>query len=336
MARMDIAIDLGTSFTSIFVSGSGVVLREPSVVAYYDNSKHTARAVGFEAYNMRGRAPEKTKISNPIVDGVINDADAAVSMLSEFIKRILPASYIIKPKIRAIVAVPMGITVDQRKVYEETLMRSGVDEVSMVNSVMLAGIGIELPIASAFGGCVVSIGGGESEFAVLSLCGIVKGNAINIGGDMIDRALLDRITGLYQIKLDLASARSIKEKIVSLIRNDCATTVATGIDIQTKNVGSHRIYGDELYEVSYTYYKNILDATKQSINSCSPAIVDEIKTAGVNIVGGGAKILGLKRFASEILNCRVNIPGDCEYATILGAGKLLSDKDLLDDVLRHA
>ncbi|MDE7464736.1 MAG: rod shape-determining protein, partial [Clostridiales bacterium] len=202
MARMDIAIDLGTSYTSIFVSGNGIVLHEPSVIAYYDTPKRVTRAVGTEAYLMRGKAPEKTKIVSPIVDGAIKDADACAAMLGEFIKKILPQSYVLKPKVHALVGVPTGITVDERKMYEEVLMRAGIDDIAMVNSIMLSGLGVELPVASSFGGFIASIGGGVTEIAVLSLCGIVTGCSINIGGDMIDRTIIDSIHGLYKIKVD--------------------------------------------------------------------------------------------------------------------------------------
>ncbi len=336
MAKMDIAVDLGTSYTSIFVSGNGIVLHEPSVIAYYDNSRRTTRAVGNDAYYMMGKAPDKTKIVRPIVDGSIKDPDACAAMLTEFVKKILPVSYLIKPRIRAVLGVPTGITVDERKMYEEVLMRSGIDEISMVNSIMLSGIGVELPVASSYGGFVVSIGGGVTEIAVLSLCGIVTGCSINIGGDMIDRMILDSIRGLYQLKVDIATVRRIKERILSLIRNDCATLSVSGIDLETKNIRKVTVEADKLYSAVYVYYKNIIDAIESVINSCSPAVAEEIQKSGITVVGGAAKIPGLAAVMSDALELRVKIPQDSEYAAILGAGKLLSDPILLDDILRHA
>ncbi len=336
MARMDIAIDLGTSYTSIFVSGNGIVLHEPSVVAYYDTAKRPTRAVGVEAYYMRGKAPDKTKIVSPVVDGTIKDQDACAAMLGEFVKRVLPQSYIIKPKVHAVVGVPTGITVDERKMYEEVLMRSGVDDISMVNSIMLAGIGMELPVASSYGGFIASIGGGITEMAVLSLCGIVTGCSINIGGDMIDRMLTDSIRGIYRIKVDPVTVRKVKEKTVSLVRNDCETVTVGGIDIVEKTAVRKRLRGDRLYRAAYVYYKNIIDTIASTVNSCTPAVAAEIQESGIHIVGGGAKIPGLAAVVQEKLGLRVKIPQDSEYAAILGAGKLLSDRDLLDDILRHA
>ncbi len=337
MSKMDIALELGTSFTSIYVSGNGIVLHEPSVIAYYDGgTKRSMRAVGDAAYRMIGKAPEKTKTVCPIMDGVIKDQDAATTMLGEFVKKILPASYIIKPKIRAVLGVPTGLTVDERRMYEEVLMGANIDEVSMVNSIMLAAIGCELPVSSDYGGFIVSIGGGVTEIAALSLCGIVTGCSINIGGDMIDRTILDSIRGIYRLKTDRATVRGVKEKIASLIRNDCAAVTISGIDQETKNIRTQTISAEKLYGAVSVYYDNIIDAVESVINSCTPAIAGEIRKNGIYVVGGGANIPGLAELMRERLGVNVKIPRDPQYATVTGAGMLLSDPYLLDDILHHA
>ncbi len=337
MAKMDIALDLGTAFTSIFVSGGGVVLREPSVISYYDNgTKSSMRAVGNDAYAMIGKAPEKTKIVYPIIDGVIKDPDACACMLGEFIKKILPSSYIIKPKIRAVLGVPTGITVSERKMYEEVLITAGIDEIDMVNSVMLAAIGVELPVTSSYGGFIVSIGAGATEIAVLSLCGIVSGCAINIGGDMIDRTLMDSIRGIYKLKTDRPTVRRVKENILSLIRNDCAAMTISGIDLSTKNICTREVRANELYGAVSVYYYNIIDAVASVINSCSPAVASEVKKSGICVVGGGANIPGLALAMKEKLDLRISIPQDPQIATVMGGGMLLNDPYLLEDIIKHA
>lgn len=336
MAKMEIALDLGTSFTSIFVLGNGIVLHEPSVIAYFDDGgKKRMRAVGSEAYYMMGRAPEKTKIVCPIIDGTIKDAEACADMLTEFIGKILPESYVFKPKIRCIVGVPMGVTVADREMYEGVLMRAGIDEITMVSSVLLAAIGTDMPVSSNFGGIITTIGGGATEIAILSLCGIVTGYSINIGGDMIDRALMDRVSGKYKINIGRTVVRSVKEKVCSLIRNDCATTTVSGIDVETKNIRSQAVAAHELYTVVYDYYKNISDAVESVINAGTPTVAAEIQRKGISVVGGGAKIPGLQQMLSKLLRLKVYIPGDAEYATVLGGGKLLSDDDLLYDIISH-
>ncbi len=337
MAKLDIAIDLGTAYTSIFVSGNGIVLREPSVIAYYENGGgRNLRAVGSAAYGMMGKAPEKTKIVCPIIDGVIRDPDGAAAMLTEFIKMILPGSYIIKPKIRAILSVPIGITVDERKMYEEVLMRSMVDEVTMINSVMLAAIGTELPVASEFGGFVASIGAGVSEFAAIGSSGIVTGNSINIGGDMIDRTIADSIRGIYRIKVNPVTVRRVKDNIASLIRNDCATAQIGGIDVETKNVRSQVVSADKLYGAIHVYYENFANAIGNIINASRTAVAEEIQKHGITVVGGGARIPGLSTVLENALEVSVHIPDDPQYAVITGAGMLLSDPYKLEDIITHA
>ena len=337
MAKMEIALDLGTSYTSIFVSGNGIVLHEPSVIAYFDDGgKRRTRAVGTEAYNMMGRAPEKTKTVCPISDGVIKDSEACADMLAEFIGRILPDSYLLKPRISCILGVPTGITVEGREQYEQVLMRAGIDEITMVNSVMLSAIGVDMPVRSNFGGIIVSIGAGATEIAVLSLSGIVRGWALTLGGDMIDRALMDAMSGIYGLNIGRATARSLKEKICSLIRNDCATTSVSGIDAETKNIRSQSVSSDTLYGVVADYYLNIVDAVASVINSCSPSIAAEIQRYGIVLGGGGAKMPGLALLMKNMLKLNVHVPPDAAYASVLGGGRLLSDPDLLDDILSHA
>ncbi|MBD5132234.1 MAG: Hsp70 family protein [Clostridiales bacterium] len=337
MAKMDIALDLGTSFTSIFVSGNGIVLREPSVIAYFDDgSRRRTRAVGAEAYEMMGRAPEKTKIVCPIVDGAIKDADACADMLGEFMKKILPESYVFKPRVNCILGVPIGISVDERRAYEEVLMRAGIDEITMINNVMLAGIGVELPVSSAFGGVVVSIGGGATEVAIISLCGIKSGCGVTIGGDMIDHALMDRISGAYQLGIGRSTARRIKEEVCSLIRNDCAQTTVSGMDMETRNIRTATVSSAELFDVVYEYYKNIIEAVENVLNTCTPTIAAEIQRYGISVVGGGSEMPGLAEVMTKRLGLRVTVSPDARYATVFGGGKLLSDRPLLDDILAHA
>lgn len=333
---MDIALDLGTSFTSIFVSGYGIVLHEPSVIAYFDDGgKRRLRAVGAEAYSMMGRAPEKTKIVCPIIDGMIKDADACAEMLGVFVSRILPESYVIKPSIRCIVGVPLGISVAEREMYERVLRSAGIGNITMVSSIMLAAIGADMNISSGFGGIIASIGGGSTEIAILSLSGIVTGCVMNIGGEMIDSALMDRVSGIYKINVGRAAIRGIKEKVCSLIRNDCANTTVSGIDVETKYIRSQTIGADRLYTVVMDYYKNIVEAIEGVINAGTPTVAAEIQKNGIVLAGGGAKMLGLKTLAKRILRLNVAIPQEAELVTVLGGGKLLSDAELLDEIVAH-
>lgn len=332
MARLDIAIDMGTAYTSIFVSGYGVVLREPTVIAYYDKSV----VVGGEAYAMIGRDSERAKVVLPISYGKIVDSGACSAMLKEFLKCILPEQYIIKPKIRAVVSVPTGIDMTGLRTYEEVFMNAGVDEISMVNSLVLAGIGAELPFTEAYGGLIASMGAGLPQIGVLSLCGIEKGNGTSIAcGNMIDQALSASIRGRYDLKVGPVELRKVKEEVLSLVRNDRASTTISGINLESKKLTREVIHAEDLYNSIYHYYKSIANFFAEFINTCQPTVAAEIQKHGLTLVGGGAKIQGLAELLSEILGIRVKVSDEPEYSVVFGGGKLLSDRELLDEVMRH-
>ncbi len=334
MAKLDIALELGTSFTSIFVQGNNIVLHEPSAIAFYEKGNgNSLCAVGGEAYDLLGKGNDKTKIVCPIVEGVIKYPDECALMLGEFIKRVLPESYVFKPRIRAILGMPTGVSVDQRRMYEDVLRRAGINEVTMVDNCMLAAIGAELNVRHNYGGTVVSIGGGVTEMAVVGLCGLIDGMAMNVGGDMMDRALLDMLCGYYHMNIGKSSTRKLKEHIASLIRNDCMTERISGKDIQNHRSYVNNMSADLLYPVLYDYYMNIIHAVSDLVNSCSPAIVAEIQNSGITVVGGGAKIPGLAELMSKQLGLAVTVADSPEYATVYGAGKLLSNDALLNEIL---
>lgn len=328
MATMDIAIEIGTSFTSIYLSGAGIVLSEPTVVAHVtENGKKKVLAVGEKAVQMQGRAPEKTVVVCPVADGYIVDSEACIGMLTEFIKRILP-SYIFFPKIRALLVVPTGLTVGERKVYEDVLRASGCAEVSMVENVLVTALGVDLPIESPAGGLVANIGGGVTEIALISLCGTISGCSVNVGGNMMDRALVDFLVGKYGLKVGAGTARRIKEEIGSLYANDISSLEVKGINTKNMTPSSLSVYATDVYEALKPYYCRIADAIRGIINVCPPELAAGIQGMGLFVAGGASKILGLDKLLKEELDVPVTIAEDPEYTAISGAGKLLDDKEL--------
>ncbi len=333
MASMDIAIEIGTSFTSIYMSGSGLVLREPSVVAFIGDSENKKLlAVGSKAVQMQGRAPEKTTVVCPVADGYIADADACVSMMTEFIKRILPPSYVFFPRVRAILAVPTCLTVGERKVYEDVVRSAGVNEVSMVDNVLVTALGFDLPVASPAGGLVVNIGGGVTEIAIVSLCGTISGCSVNVGGNMMDKALADFLVGKYGLKVGLNTARRIKEEIGSLYPNDISSMEVKGINTNTMTPSSLSVYATDVYEALLPYYARIAEAVHGITNLCPPELAGGIHGSGLFAAGGAAKMPGLERIFKEVLEIPVTIGEDPEYTAISGAGKLLGNKELLKQI----
>ena len=334
MAVLEIAVEIGTSYTSIFLSGNGIVLREPTVIAFVGDPKQKMiRAVGHAAYEMLGKAPEKTTVVCPVVDGFISDKESCILLLKEFIKRILPQNYIFFPKIKAILGVPTGLTMEERRTYEDVLLAAGVKEITMLENIILSAVGIDLPISTANGGLVVNIGGGITEIVAMSAGGVVSGCGVTIGGNLMDKALMDYVSGRHNLKLGLNTARKVKTEIGTLYENDTSEMVVRGIDLQTKNIGAAKIKAVDVFTVVRPYYIRIRDAVEKILKSLPPDVAGDIYRTGIYLVGGGSKITGLDKFMSAELSLSVFVPEDPEYAAILGAGKLLSDKYLLSEIL---
>lgn len=333
MAVMEIAVEIGTGYTSIFLPGNGIVLREPTIIAFIGDPKNKrVRAVGTAAEQMLGKTPEHTTIIAPVVDGVIADADACVVLMREFIKKILPSSYIFFPKIKAIVGIPTGLTIEERSIYEDVCSSAGMAEVTMIDNVMLTGIGIDLPVDSA-GGLLVNIGAGMTEIAAVSLSGVISGCGVTIGGNMMDNAIIDYVAGKYDVKIGKLAARKLKNEIGSLFENDLSEMSVSGRNVRTKNSDSAFVTAAELCGILKPYYMRIAEATESIINMCPPEIAGEIYRRGIWVVGGGSKILGLRELFSRRLGLSVYLVDEPSYCTILGAGKLLGDKELLREIL---
>lgn len=332
MAALEIALTIGTSFTSIYLSGSGVVLREPTVVAFGDDRRRV-RAVGNQAVEMLGKTPEHTTIVTPVAEGVIADPGAATVLLTEFISRIIPARYFFKPRIKAIVGIPVGLTEDERRLYENVCFRSGINEVSFVENIVLTAVGIDMPVEEPTACMTVNIGGGVSEIAVISLCGIVNGCGVNIGGNMMDNAIIDSFIGKHNLKIGTNTARKLKHDIGSLYANDMSEAEVKGIDVRTKHPVSQTATAVDIQGVLMPYYERICDAAESVINALKPELAGDIYKAGLYLTGGGSKITGLPEMFSERLHLPVYVADDPEYATILGAGKLLSDDALRKELI---
>lgn len=328
---MDIAIDIGTSFTSIYLSGSGVVLREPSAIAFAESgSSRKAVAVGYRAVEMLGKSPINTKVVNPVRGGIVSDSEACTQMLAAFVNKLLPESYIIRPKINAIIGVPTGISVEERKVYEDIAIGAGINDVKMISNIVLAAIGVDMPVRESYGGFITSIGGGATEIGVISLGSVVTGCALNVGGDMMDGAITDSLVGERNILIAKNTVRKIKEEIGSLLTNDEAEIKVSAMDIKTRVISEYTIDCKTIFTAITPYYEKIIMAIGSVMDNCKPAIAEEIHRSGLTVVGGAAKILGLKKMIDFAFRINTSVAVNGEYATVLGGGKLISDPELLD------
>ncbi len=334
MATMNIAIEIGTSFTSIYLEGAGVVLREPTVVAYQgEGDKREVFAVGNKAIKLQGKTPDKTTVVCPVVDGYIVDESACVDLMTQFINKILPVSYVFFPKIKAILVAPTGLNAEERKLYEDVILKSGVAESTIVDNVIATALGAELPIETADGGFVANIGGGVTEIALISLCGAVSGCSINVGGNMMDKALMDFIVGKYGVKVGLSTARKIREEVGTLHPNDTSFIEVSGININTQTPVSQCVYALDTYDALLPYYARIADAIRGNTNMCPPELAKTVYEKGLYIAGGASKIPEIEKVFADILNIPCFVCQDPELTAIIGAGKLLSNPEMLKQIL---
>ncbi|MCL2798392.1 MAG: rod shape-determining protein [Firmicutes bacterium] len=337
MPTIEIAVEIGTSNTSIFVSGNGIALREPTIAAYVGGGRPKKLiCAGLEAYAMLGKTPERTQLVTPVTDGVISNPDVCAAILKEFFKKVLPDAYF-PPRVKAIVGIPTGLSVAERRMYEDVVFDASprVKEVTLVENIILSAVGIDLPIASAAGGLVANLGGGTTEIAALSFSGVISGCGLNIGGDAMDAAILDGIAGKHNLKVGLATARKLKEEVASLYENDMSARPVNGLDLSTRGVGSALITAADLYEVLAPYYARVGAAVESILNMCPPDVAGDISRKGIYLVGGTSRIAGAAQFLAQQIGIAVHVPEDPEYAAILGAGKLLSDKKLLEAIFEH-
>ncbi len=329
---INIALEIGSTYTTIFVENYNVVLREPSAIAFMDDSDHTVRAVGEEAVEMQGRAGEKINVVYPVVDGYLSDKDAASLMLSEFLRKIFPRiGKLFSSSVHAIVSVPAAIDVEERKAYEDVCVKAGISKVEMVDKVLLSAIGADLDLKQG-GVILVSIGGGSTEIALVGQCAVLSGCSVNIGGNMMDRAIMDAVIGKYGVKLDKTVVTELKESIGTLFYNDISQEEVKGLNTDTVTPAACTVYAYDLYESLLPYYERIAEGIMGVVNECPSAFAQSLHDMGVFVVGGGAKIPGLKGILEEKLSLPVTVCKEPEYASVVGGGKLISDKELLTEI----
>ncbi len=336
MATIDIAIDMGSSNTVIYKRGSGIVLREPSVVCLATGGKHAkVKEIGLKAKKMQGRTGENTVVVYPVCEGVIKNVDLSIEMLKHFISKILPQNTLLKPKIRAVVCVPCGLSQEELADYERVMYGAGIGRLHIIPSILAAAIGDELKTSQARGSIVVNIGGGTTEIAVISLNSIVSGCSVAVGGRLMDTALIEYTQDYFNIRISEISAERIKHEIASLYETDKSNMEFSGADVSSNRPVSDVIGAKDVRKAIVTFYDDIIYTIQAVINTCNPDIISDITESGVVVSGGGANITGLENYFRKELAMPVIVSDQAENSVILGAGKLLSDEFLLNKILEE-
>ena len=329
----EIAVSLGTSNTSIFMPGGGIVFSEPSVIAYTgDPAARKVKAVGKEAAAMEGRTPDRITVVRPVEEGLISDADACRDMLSAFLLKIITPG-IFGPKIRVIAGIPVGLSMEERRVYDDVFAKAGCTHTIMIENALLSAVGAGMPVHTHKSGLIADIGGGMTEIAVVSLGTIVNGCSMNVGGDMMDKALRDFIMGKYDIDLGLDAIRRIKSRIGSLYANDKRSLIVSGTDTASRAPANIRVRATDVMDALMPYYLRIADAVDSILQVLPPEASADIASDGLHVTGGAGRILGLDKLFYGKLNLPVVVHEDGEYAAVLGGGKLLENPVLLGEIL---
>jgi rod shape-determining protein MreB len=330
----DLAIDLGTVNTLVWVKGKGIVVNEPSVVAFGTNGKDSNKllAVGNDAKVMLGRTPANISAIRPLKDGVIADFKIAEIMLRHFIRKAHNHSAMVRP--RVIVCVPSSITQVEKRAVREAAEAAGAREVFFIEEAMAAAIGAGLPITEPVGSMVVDIGGGTTEVAVISLAGVVYSKSVRVGGNMMDEAIIQYIKQKYNLLIGESSAELIKVTV----GNACGGEKIERMQIKGRDLisGIPKIIGmdsDEVCEAISDQVKEIVEAVKYALEQTPPELAADIVERGIVLTGGGALLKDLDKLLQEKTELPVIIADEPLSRVVIGSGKALESRDTLKYVL---
>jgi len=328
----DMAVDLGTANTLVYVRGRGIVLNEPSVVAIDQNSGGIL-AVGVEAKNMIGRTPGHIVAIRPLKDGVIADFDTTERMLRYFIQKVHKRRHLAKPRI--VVCVPSGITGVERRAVKDAGYAAGARLVYIIEEPMAAAIGAGLPVHEPTGNMVVDIGGGTTEVAVISLGGIVTAQSIRVGGDELDNAIVNYVKKEYSLLLGERTSESIKMAIGSAFpMPDEPHAEIRGRDLVTGLPKTIVVSSEEIRKALEEPVNAIVDAVKTTLDKCPPELSGDIMDRGIVLTGGGALLKGLDERLRHETGMPIHVADDPLDCVALGSGKCVEEFEALSQVLQ--
>jgi rod shape-determining protein MreB len=330
----DLAIDLGTANTLVYVKGKGIVLSEPSVVAVRKNDRdHRTRvlAVGRDAKMMLGRTPGNIIAIRPMKDGVIADFEITEAMLRHFIRKVHNRRSLIRPRI--IIAVPSGITPVEKRAVRESAESAGAREVYLIEEPMAAAIGAGLPITEPICNMVVDIGGGTSEVAVISLAGIVYAKSVRMGGDKMDEAILQFVKRTYNLLIGERTAEIIKTTIGNAYPgSEMETMDVKGRDLVTGIPKIININSDEVRQAIQEQIDTIVVAVKTALEQTPPELAADIVDRGICLTGGGALLKNLDILLHQETGLPIKIADDPLSTVVMGSGRALDNLNILKEV----
>jgi len=331
----DLAIDLGTANTLVYVKGKGIVLEEPSVVAVRtdDRYKNSVLAVGIEAKKMLGRTPGNIVAIRPMRDGVIADFEVTEAMLRHFIQKAHNRRKFVRPRI--IVAVPSGITQVENRAVRESAESAGAREVFLIEEPMAAAIGAGLPVTEPTCNMVVDIGGGTTEVAVISLAGIVYSRSMRVAGDLMDSSIIQYIKRKYNLLIGERTAEIIKTTIGNAYPDpeNLETIEVKGRDLVSGIPKILAIDSEEVREAITEQIDAIVECVKIALEQTPPELAADIVDRGIVLTGGGALLKNLDRLLREQSGLPITVTDDPLTTVALGSGRALDNIEMLRQVM---
>jgi rod shape-determining protein MreB and related proteins len=329
----DLAVDLGTANTLLYVKGKGIICAEPSVVAVQKDAHGVKKvlAVGKEAKDMLGRTPGSILAIRPMKDGVIADFEVTQEMLRYFIKRAHNRKTLVRPRI--IIGVPYGITEVEKRAVKESALSAGAREVYLIEEPMAAAIGAGLPITEPSGNMIVDIGGGTTEVAVISLAGIVNSRSVRIGGDKMDDSIIQHMKRKYNLLVGESTAEKIKINIGTAYPTEEPLTMEVrGRDLVAGVPKTITVSSDEIRDALSDPINAIVDAVRVVLDRTPPELSADIADKGIVLAGGGALLRNLDVLLREETGLPVMVADDALSSVVFGCGKALDELDLLKQV----
>ncbi|MBI3753004.1 MAG: rod shape-determining protein [Deltaproteobacteria bacterium] len=332
MFSNDLAIDLGTANTLIYVKGKGIVSNEPSVVAVKkDGRGRKVLAVGKEAKLMLGKTPGNITAIRPMKDGVIADFEVTEEMLKYLIRNVHKRRFGLRPRI--IICIPSGITQVEQRAVRESALSAGANEVYLMEEPMAAAIGAGLPITEPSGNMIVDLGGGTTEVAVISLAGIVQAMSVRVGGDKMDEAIIQYIKRKHNLFIGTETAEAVKINLgLSLPSEEKKTMEIKGRNLVTGIPTTMELDGEEVREALTEPLSAIIDAVKSVLERTPPGLAADLVDKGIVLAGGGALLKNLDVILREEIKLPVTLAEDPLTCVVRGAGKVLDEIKLLREV----
>lgn len=329
--KNEIAIDLGTSSTLIYVKGKGIVLDEPSVVAL-DLYSNKVISCGNEAKKMLGKTPETVVAKRPMKDGVIADFEMVQEMIVYFLNKVLEKNLFVRPIV--LIAVPSGITDVERRAVRDAALLAGVQRVHMVSEPVAAAVGLGLPIEEPVGNMLIDIGGGTTEIAVISLSGIVVNKSIRTAGDEMDEAIVTYIREKYRLAIGEQTAEEIKINLGNAFPTYQEEKMEVrGRDLVTGAPKTIEISSTEVRNALRGVLNEIIFAVKKALEQTPPELLSDIIDRGIYLTGGGSLLKGLKELLMEETNILIKTTENPRQCVVLGSGKILENIDKYQQIL---